>query len=138
MIMKRMYERPSAYIEEFTPNEYVAACGASGTVYNFECNAGNKQSKYNVYYYEGNNKKYIAKKSKWNGWNWIQEAQFDNYHPCGEKHKAVSGSGFIRGFIDDQSTSKDEAVPVYIWTDNGTDVHCTTKLDINTWETLKS
>lgn len=25
--MKRRYERPSAYIEEFTPNEYVAACG---------------------------------------------------------------------------------------------------------------
>ena len=23
--MKRRYERPSAYIEEFTPNEYVAA-----------------------------------------------------------------------------------------------------------------
>ena len=31
--MKRRYERPSAYIEEFTPNEYVAACGDSGTVY---------------------------------------------------------------------------------------------------------
>ena len=29
--MKRRYERPSAYIEEFTPNEYVAACGDSGT-----------------------------------------------------------------------------------------------------------
>ncbi len=25
--MRRRYERPSAYIEEFTPNEYVAACG---------------------------------------------------------------------------------------------------------------
>ena len=38
--MKRRYERPSAYIEEFTPNEYVAACGDSGKVYNFKCNAG--------------------------------------------------------------------------------------------------
>ena len=28
--MKRRYERPSAYIEEFTPNEYVAACGGHG------------------------------------------------------------------------------------------------------------
>ena len=36
--MKRRYERPSAYIEEFTPNEYVAAC-ESGMVYKFECNA---------------------------------------------------------------------------------------------------
>ena len=38
--MRRRYERPSAYIEEFTPNEYVAACGDSGKVYNFQCNAG--------------------------------------------------------------------------------------------------
>ncbi len=35
--MKRRYERPSAYIEEFTPNEYVAACGDSGTIYKFKC-----------------------------------------------------------------------------------------------------
>lgn len=40
--MKRRYERPSAYIEEFTPNEYVAACGDSGTVYKFKCDAGEK------------------------------------------------------------------------------------------------
>lgn len=40
MIMKRRYERPSAYIEEFTPNEYVAACGESGTIYKFQCTAG--------------------------------------------------------------------------------------------------
>lgn len=38
--MKRRYERPSAYIEEFTPNEYVAACGDSGTIYKFQCTAG--------------------------------------------------------------------------------------------------
>lgn len=38
--MKRRYERPSAYIEEFTPNEYVAACGDSGTIYKFKCTAG--------------------------------------------------------------------------------------------------
>ena len=37
--MKRRYERPSAYIEEFTPNEYVAACGDRNKVYKFECNA---------------------------------------------------------------------------------------------------
>ena len=37
--MKRRYERPSAYIEEFTPNEYVAACGDRGTIYKFKCTA---------------------------------------------------------------------------------------------------
>lgn len=47
--MKRRYERPSAYIEEFTPNEYVAACGESGKVYNFQCNAGSHDYYGNVY-----------------------------------------------------------------------------------------
>lgn len=136
--MKRRYERPSAYIEEFTPNEYVAACGDHGTVYNFECNAGNKNKSYNVYYYEGKNKKYIAKEGKWNGWGWSQEAQFTGYHPCKKTHKAESGTGFIKGYIDDQATREDEAIPVYIWTENGTNVHCTTNLDMKNWETAKS
>ena len=35
--MKKRYERPSAYIEEFTPNEYVAACGDENKVYMFTC-----------------------------------------------------------------------------------------------------
>lgn len=45
--MKRRYERPSAYIEEFTPNEYVAACGDKNKVYKFECNAPEGK----LYYY---------------------------------------------------------------------------------------
>lgn len=57
---------------------------------------------------------------------------------CNKTHEAESDSGFISGFIDDQSTRDDEATPVVIWTENGTNVHCTTRLDINTWETAKS
>lgn len=130
--MKRRYERPSAYIEEFTPNEYVAACGDSGTIYKFRYNAGKKWKHYNVYYMNGNKKTYIANNQ------WGSGAQFDSYHPCDKTHEAESDSGFIRGFIDDQSTWKDEKIPVYIWTDRGTDVHCTTDLDKSTWETAKS
>ena len=66
------------------------------------------------------------------------QAQFSGYHPCNKTHEAESDSGFISGFIDDQSTRDDEATPVVIWTENGTNVHCTTRLDINTWETAKS
>ena len=44
--MKRRYERPSAYIEEFTPNEYVAACGDSGTIYKFTCTAGGRSEEH--------------------------------------------------------------------------------------------
>lgn len=131
--MKKRYERPSAYIEEFTPNEYVAACGDSGTIYKFRCNAGKTWKHYNVYYMDGNEKTYIAHKNRWY-WN----AQFESYHPCDKTHEAKSDTGFIRGYIDDQSTWEDEQTPVYIWTDGGRDVHCTTELDPKKWETAKS
>lgn len=38
--MKRAYVRPTMVGERFVANEYVAACGDSGKVYKFECNAG--------------------------------------------------------------------------------------------------
>lgn len=136
--MKRRYERPSAYIEEFTPNEYVAACGDSGPIYKFKCDAGNEKKKYNVYYYDSqNNKKYIASNDWW-GVDWYNGRTFDSYSPCNKTHEAKSNSGFIQGFIDDQSTPWDEKKSVYIWTENKTNVHCTTELDMGKWETLKS
>ena len=57
--MKRRYERPSAYIEEFTPNEYVAACGDSGKVYNFKCNAW-RWSQYGGVYKETNGSAWLT------------------------------------------------------------------------------
>lgn len=130
--MRKEWMEPVIEVQEFVANEYVAACGDSGTVYKFVCDAGEYDHKYNVYYYDGSgHKKYIAQKgSRW--------AQFSSYHPCKVTHEAKSDSGFISGFIDDQSTPNDEATPVVIWTENGTNVHCTTQLNINNWETAKS
>ena len=85
--------------------------------------------------YEGNEKKYIAKQRDWLG---RPQAQFPGYHPCEETHEAKENTGFIDGYIDDQSTWDDEKIPVVIWTNNGTNVHCTTNLDISTWATAKS
>lgn len=127
--MKRRYERPSAYIEEFTPNEYVAACGDHGKVYKFECNAGEKNKQYNVYYFDNGQKKYLTKGGLFGSY----------YHPCKATHEAEEDTGFISGYIDDQSTwDYDEKIPVVIWTDNGRDVHCTTNLDMSEWQTAKS
>lgn len=127
--MKRRYERPSAYIEEFTPNEYVAACGDHGKVYKFECNAGEENKQYNVYYFDNGQKKYLTK----GGFMWGTY-----YQPCKTTHEAKENTGFIDGFIDDQSTGYDEKIQVVIWTDNGRDVHCTKNLDMNEWQTAKS
>lgn len=128
--MKKRYERPNAYIEEFTPNEYVAACGDHGKVYKFECNAGEKNKRYNVYYFdEKGRQQYLAK----GGFMWG-----NYYHPCKETHEAEEDTGFINGYIDDQSTRQDEMTPVVIWTNNGTNVHCTTNLNMKEWATAKS
>ena len=132
--MKRAYVRPTMVGERFVANEYVAACGDNGKVYKFECNAGEKSSKYNVYYKVGNRKKFIISNNLA-----VRPQHFGTYHPCGTTHEANATDEFITGYIDDQSTVfKDEAIPVVIWTQNGDNVHCTLKLDIKEWQTAKS
>ena len=129
----RNWERPMVVVDTFAANEFVSSCKDTNTVYLFKCNAGEEGHKYNVYYYDNNNRKhYIASN---NSWIW---AQFGSYHPCDATHEASTKDEFINGYIDDQSTRKDEGVPVVIWTDRGTNVHCTTDLQKNTWQTAKS
>ena len=131
--MKRAYVRPTMVGERFVANEYVAACGDTEYgKYKFVCDAGDVSAKYNVYYKKGNRKVYIANNDIFSG------AQFGYYHPCNTTHEADTKDEFTEGFIDDQSTWKDEAIPVIIWTENGTNVHCTTNLDRDSWETTKS
>ena len=133
--MRKEWMEPVIEVQELVANEYVAACGNSGKIYKFVCDAGESDHSYNVYYYdESGKKKYIAKEPSLFG----PHAQFSGYHPCKQTHEAESDSGFIRGFIDDQSTRKDEKTPVVIWTENGTNVHCTTQLNVDSWLTAKS
>ena len=139
--MKKMWEEPKILVQKFMPNEYVAACGDSGVVYNFECNAGWKdlpwwqsQDSFNVYYDNG---KPLASS---NG-NEERYAQFTGYHPCGATHSAESNSGFYDGYMyrqDRAGNNTGNPIDVIIWTDNGTDVHCTTNLDMDSWVTQKS
>ena len=132
--MKKTWEEPKIMVQKFIPNEYVAACGASGVVYNFECNAGNKQDHYNVYYDDG---RPLASSNGEEEW----VAPFAGYHPCGATHKAESDSGFYDGYMYLQNkwgNNSGERIDVVIWTDRGRDVHCTTNLDMDEWTTAKS
>ena len=82
-------------------------------------------------------KKYLRIGSGWNGHE-INGYDY-YYHPCYTTHEAESDSGFLTGYyMDDMSTRRDDKIPVTVWTDYGTDVHCTTKLDQSSWETAKS
>ena len=128
--MKKTWEEPRILVQQFMPNEYVAACGDSGVVYNFECNAGEEDTNYAVKDSKG--KVATISGSKMDGW-------LSYYSPCGETHKADSNSGFLTGYhLDNPWTSEDEHIEVIICTKNNTDVHCTTQLDMNKWTTAKS
>ena len=132
--MKKRWEEPRILVQKFMPNEYVAACGDSGVVYNFECNAGNRRSSYNVYYDNG---RPLASSNGDEEWY----AQFTGYHPCGATHEAESDSGFYDGYMYLQNrwgNNTGDRIDVVIWTDNGTDVHCTTEVDMDNWTTTKS
>ena len=133
-IMKRTYTRPIAYVEEFTPNEYVAACGDSGVVVYFFFYFCSRRNSYNVYFDNG---KPLASSNGNEEWY----AQFSGYHPCGATHEAESNSGFYDGYMYLQNwrgNNSGDPIDVIIWTDNGTDVHCTTNLNKDEWETAKS
>ncbi|OLR59179.1 hypothetical protein BHF70_05800 [Anaerostipes sp. 494a] len=139
--MKKVYQHPQVVVEEFAPNEYVAACGESGTTYLFNCNAGGG-AKGDVYTNDGQN---------------LTQGTRSYYHACSKKHEASSTEEFINGYYiqnggNDKKThtvvdsyfpfqSHEESyptIPVIIWTDGGTNVHATTDLDQNSWETAKS
>ena len=131
---RKVWRRPLTEVQKFEANEYVAACGDSGVVYNFECNAGNRRNSYNVYYDNG---KPLASSNGYEEW----DAQFTGYHPCGATHEAESNSGFYDGYMYLQNgwgNNTGDRIDVVIWTDRGTDVHCTTNLDMDEWETAKS
>lgn len=128
--MKRVYESPRAYVEMFTPNEYVAACGDSGKVYKFTCDAGGGVS--GSVYLETNNQPGLQKRSDY---------YLSGYHACGTTHEANSTDDFLDGYyvVKDFWTEQETVTPVIVWRGpDGDNTHCTTELDMSKWETAKS
>lgn len=139
--MKKEYVSPLIICEKFQADEYVAACGDSGTVYKFKCNAGKKGVSYAIKDSKG---RVATISGKYMDGGSISGSFFDPiigsaYFPCNITHEAESDSGFLTGYhLDDPWTKDDENISVIIWTENNTNVHCTTNLDMSTWETTKS
>lgn len=132
---KRVYIKPVLESETFVPQNYIAACGDTeyGN-YLFECNAGSRKNSYNVFFNNG-----TPYASSNNNDEWY--APFTGYHPCHEKHEAATNSEFIDGYMYKQDRWGDNTgtrINVIIWTDNRTNVHCTTDLDRESWEMAKS
>lgn len=129
--MKRTYVRPTMVGERFVANEYVAACGESGKVYKFECNApGGK-----LYYYPNSDGKING---EYTGHG--RAIKLGNYNPCGARHKANATDGFYDGFVDyNENGRQDKGEGVIVWRGSyGLNGHATTYLDMSKWQTAKS
>lgn len=135
----KVWRRPLTEVQKFEANEYVAACGDSGTTYLFKCDAGGGDS--GDVYVESNGVEGLQTRGEWvGGWDghW-QEADrsLGGYHACGTEHEADSEDEFLNGYYVPYWS--DDVTKVIIWRGPYNDnVHCTTNLDKNSWETAKS
>lgn len=131
--MRKEWMEPVIEVQEFVANEYVASCGDSGTVYNFKCDAGDKDLHnypYEVYIDSNRNGRFDSRSDEY----------LSNYHACGATHEAPVNDAFLPGFMIDTRRYHDHnPLPVIIWRgEKGNNTHCTTNLNINSWTTAKS
>ena len=136
--MKKTWEEPRILVQKFMPNEYVAACGDSGKVYKFECNAGDEWGGYSVYLNGPDGEAHTKDDIFWCGG---RDAELGPvvYTRCGKKHSAEDNNDFFPGYIQRSGIlggTKEEKV--IVWTENGKNAHCTTNLNMDSWETEKS
>lgn len=137
---KKAYVKPSLESETFVPQTYIAACGDSGVVYKFKCDAGN--GVYGSVYQETNGRAGLQ-----TGWGGDREiASYSDswlfgesgFHACGSTHEADSDDDFFNGYYCPQGNTRN-SIQVIIWKGPwGNNVHCTTNLDKDSWETAKS
>ena len=131
--MRKEWMEPVIEVQEFVANEYVASCGDSGTVYKFECNAGDKNlGPWNYPY-----KVYID--SNGNGQLDGGDEYLGKYHACGAAHEAPINDAFLSGFMKDTRQYHPTPVRVIIWRgEKGNNIHCTENLNMSSWTTAKS
>ena len=126
-----IWKTPEGRITHYFADEYVAACGDSGLVYLFECNAGNSLERYDAAAASG---ELLTADSP------VKKRFF---HPCNAVHEAPCTDVFMPGFIyatdgNDRKIANTEGQAVMIWIDEQGDIHCTDNLDRQSWQTNKS
>lgn len=134
----KKWSRPVTFVQKFEANEYVAACGDSGTKYLFTCDAGGGKS--GTVYLETNGQ--TGLQTGWGG-----DQYLSGYHACGTKHEADSEDDFLKGYyVTEEYVGtwpfghyETTTTDVIVWRGpKGNNTHCTTNLDMDSWETAKS
>ena len=134
VMIKENWVRPVTLVQQFVANEYVAACGDSGTTYYFKCDAEKGWGMNlggDVYTDVNLNGKYDKG----------VDTYYSSYRSCGETHVAESTDTFFAGIFraDTFIFPFHQDIPVIVWAgENGDNCHCTTNLDKESWETAKS
>lgn len=133
---KRVWTKPLAEVEQFMANEYVAACGDMNRVYNFECNAGSSRNSYHVYLNGADGLPETSDDIDWSA----RSGRMRLYSPCGATHEAKTTDDFPSGYMYRYGNggNSGERIDVIVWTEGGTNTHCTANLDMDEWETTKS
>lgn len=135
---RKVWRRPLTGVQKFEANEYVAACGDSGTKYLFKCDAGGGKS--GTVYLETNGTPGLQ--TSWGG-----DEYLSRYHACGTTHEADSDDDFLQGYYVTEEYvgtwpwghTETTTTDVIVWRGpNNDNTHCTTNLDKNSWETAKS
>ena len=133
----KVWRRPLTEVQKFEANEYVAAC-EEGITYKFKCDAGDGVSG-NVYV-ESNGVDGLQTQDSgsWWGGDYVPaDRSLGGYHACGTTHEADSEDEFLNGYYVPYRSSN--VTKVIIWRGPyNNNVHCTTNLDKNSWETAKS
>lgn len=132
MEKKRAYVKPSLESEAFVPNAYIATC-ESGVTYWFECNAGSRIPGMNTVYEETNGIPGLQTGKRGD------RIRSSSYYACNDRHEVRPNETFLDGYVvQHHIVGKDETMSVLIWTEGGTNTHCTTELDKENWEVAKS
>lgn len=130
--MKRTYVRPTMVGERFVANEYVAACGDENKVYKFKCDAQRWTGLTgSTVWLNGPDKQPETSDDIWLG----------SYGKCGAEHEAKTTDEFSKGYLKKNilGAPTGKRMDVIVWRgEDGNNIHCTTNLDMNTWETAKS
>ena len=130
---RKVWRRPLTEVQKFEANEYVAAC-ESGTTYWFQCNAGSTVPLGNTVYEETNGQPGLQTGK---GGDTFRSG---TYHACDKLHEVREGEKFLDGYVVQKMGlfQKDKVIPVLIWTEGGTNTHCTTELHPEEWEIARS
>lgn len=133
---KRVWTMPQAEVEKFEMSQYIAACGDGYVEYNFTCDAGDGWGDYHVYLNGSDGQAHTSDDIDWSGRDgWVK-----TFTKCSATHAVTvkAGTDISDVFPSGYMRRNGKVTDVIVWTDGGTNTHCTRNLNINSWEITKS